>query len=55
MPGMLEAMAEAPSGFVFTLRGDLVEIRHQGDWRQRCEARRHVGCSATSNGMTHSN
>lgn len=27
---MLEAMAGAPSGFVFTVRGECVEIRHDG-------------------------
>lgn len=27
---MLEAMAGSPSGFAFTVRGDEVEIRHEG-------------------------
>lgn len=27
---MLEAMAGTPSGFVFTVRGERVEIRHNG-------------------------
>ena len=30
MSGMLDGMAGTPKGFVFTVRGDRVEIRHEG-------------------------